>query len=113
MPEPSTSRDTRSGPANPDIDPHIETSPDEPTLVGDAGNMVGFLDAPSLGPDQLRTAITEALRSLAPGSVLTVYNDHPTSDAAVDDLCRDEDLTLVDTIRHPAGGTTFTLRKQQ
>ncbi len=84
-----------------------------PTLIGDSGNTVGFLDAPGLSPDQLRAAITEALRSLMAESILTVYNDHPSRDAAIEDLCRGEGLELVDTIRHPAGGTTFTLRKRQ
>jgi TusA-related sulfurtransferase len=112
-PEPSTSRATHSRPANHDVaDSHIEPSLGEPTLIGDSGETVGFLDAPGLGPDQLRTAIAEALQSLAAGSVLTVYNDHPSSDATVADLCQGEGLALVNTIRHSAGGTTFALRKQ-
>jgi hypothetical protein len=83
----------------------------EPTLIGDASDAVGFLDAPGLDPDALTTAIHAAADALAASAILTVYNDHPTGTLAVDELCEHGELTLIATIGHPTGGTTFTLRK--
>jgi TusA-related sulfurtransferase len=82
-------------------------------VIGDASNAVGFLDAPGLDPDALTTAINAAADALAAGSVLTVYNDHPSGPRAIEALCERGELTLIATIGHPTGGTTFTLRTQQ
>jgi hypothetical protein len=81
-------------------------------VIGDASNAVGFLDAPGLDRDALTTAINAAADALAAGSVLTVYNDHPTGHLAIEALCHQAGLDLVATIGHPTGGTTFTLRTQ-
>ena len=112
-PEPSMSRATRSGPANPDL---VSDSPPpvrEPTVIGDASNAVGFVDAPGLEADALTSAIRAAAEVLAAGSVLTVFNDHPSGPRAIEELCGRGELTLVATIDHPTGGTTFTLRALQ
>jgi hypothetical protein len=100
-------------PASHDDDSKSGSSPDEPTLIGDSGDTVGFLDAPGLGPERLSAAIAAAVENLEVESVLTVYNDHPSGRSAVEKLCRHEGLALVATIGHPRGGTTFTLRKQR
>ena len=116
-PEPSTSRATRSVPANRDaVSDSVSDAPPparEPTLIGDASNAVGFLDAPGLDPDALTTAIHAATDALAASAILTVFNDHPAGPRAIEELCERGELTLIATIDHPRGGTTFTLRAQQ
>lgn len=109
-PEPSTSRATPSGPANADAASDAPPPARAPTLIGDTSNAVGFLNAPGLDPDALTTAIHAAADVLAAGAILTVFNDHPTGTLAVDELCEHGELTLIATIGHPTGGTTFTLR---
>jgi hypothetical protein len=81
-------------------------------LIAASTDNVGFLDAPNLAPAALSVAIRKAFSALSTEAVLTVYNDHPGGSDAVDELCQESEVDLVGVIRHPKGGTTFTLRER-
>ena len=89
------------------------TWPDgQPEVVTDATNDVGFLDVADLDPPTLAVAIHDAFRSLTVGAVLAVYCVQATA-TEFDELCELSELDLISTIRHAAGGTTYTIRERR
>lgn len=89
------------------------TTPDAlPEVVTDATNDVGFLDVAGLEPATLAVVIHDAFRSLAVGAVLAVYCVRGSA-TEFDELCGRGDLDLISTIRHAAGGTTYTIRERR
>ena len=99
-------------PAGPDSTPDAPPPTRRPTLISDASDVVGFLDAPGLEPAALATAVHDSIDVLDVGSVLAVYNDHPAGHLAIAQLCERSGALLVAAMGHATGGTTFTLRKQ-
>ena len=58
-----------------------------PTLVGDSGDAVAFLDAPGLGAQELLDAVDGVLASMSDGAILTVFTDDPTAPHIAADWC--------------------------
>jgi hypothetical protein len=80
------------------------------TLISDADQAVGFLDAPTLELEELVAAVGEAFGVLAIQAVLTVYSSVVPSDAFAAQ-CGGRGIDLLAAIDHEDGGTTFTLRR--
>jgi TusA-related sulfurtransferase len=83
----------------------------QPTLIREAGDGVGFLDAPGVDVDALSSAIAEVLADMAPGSILTVYCDGPAAAATADEWCTGHRAELLAIIPHEDAGTTLTFRR--
>ena len=85
-----------------------------PTLVGDGGDAVAFLDAPGLGPLELLDTVAGVLASMSEGSILTVFTDDPTAPHTAPAWCTSRPVELLAVI--PLGdrtGTTLTFRRAE
>ena len=83
----------------------------QPTLVGEAGDGVGFLDAPGVDAGALLGTVAEVLAGMAPGAILTVYCDDPAAAATAGGWCTGHCAELLATIPHEDAGTTLTFRR--
>ena len=84
---------------------------DQPTLVRDAGDGVGFLDAPGVDAGALLGTVAEVLADMAPGAILTVYCDDPAAAATAGEWCTGHCAELLAIIPHEDAGTTLTFRR--
>jgi TusA-related sulfurtransferase len=84
---------------------------DQPTLVCEAGDGVGFLDAPGVDAGALLGAVAEVLAGMAPGAILTVYCDDPAAAATAGGWCTGHCAELLAIIPHGDAGTTLTFRR--
>jgi TusA-related sulfurtransferase len=85
----------------------------EPTLVCEAGDAVGFLDAPGVASGALFGAVAEVLDGMAPGAILTVYCDDPTAAATAGGWCTGHCAELLAIIPHEDAGITLTFRRTE
>jgi TusA-related sulfurtransferase len=86
---------------------------DQPRLVYDAGDGVGFLDAPGVDTGALLGTVAEVLGAMAPGAVLTVYCEDPSAAATAGGWCTGHRAQLLAVIPHAGGGITLTFRRTE
>ena len=85
-----------------------------PTLVGDSGDAVAFLDAPVLGAHQLLDAVDSVLASMSDGAILTVFTDDPTAPHMAADWSAGRRVELLAVIPHSdRDGTSLTFRRAE
>jgi TusA-related sulfurtransferase len=85
-----------------------------PTLVGDRGDAVAFLDAPGLSAQELLDAVDGVLTSMCDGAVLTVFTDDPTAPHSAAHWSAGRDVELLAVIPHgDRTGTTLTFRRAE
>jgi TusA-related sulfurtransferase len=85
-----------------------------PTLVGDRGDAVAFLDAPGLDAQELLDTVAGVLASMSDGAILTVFTDDPTAPHTAPAWCTSRHIELLAVI--PLGhrtGTTLTFRQAE
>jgi len=85
-----------------------------PTLVGDRGDAVAFLDAPGLDAQELLDTVAGVLASMSDGAILTVFTDDPTAPHTAPAWCTSRHVELLAVI--PLGdrtGTTLTFRQAE
>jgi TusA-related sulfurtransferase len=89
-----------------------EASP--PTLVGDRGDAVAFLDAPGLSTQELLDTVAGVLASMSDGAILTVFTDDPTASHTAPNWCTGRRVELLAVIPHnDRTGTTLTFRQAE
>jgi TusA-related sulfurtransferase len=85
-----------------------------PTLVGDGGDAVAFLDAPGLGAQELLAAVVRVLASMSDGAILTVFTDDPTAPHMAADWSAGRRIELLAVIPHSdRDGTSLTFRRAE
>ena len=85
-----------------------------PTLVGERGDAVAFLDAPGLGATDLLETVDRVLEGMSAGAILTVFTDDPTAPHVAADWSADRGVELLAVIPHgDRTGTTLTLRRSE
>jgi TusA-related sulfurtransferase len=84
---------------------------DQPSLVCEAGDGVGFLDAPGLEVGALSSAVADVLAGMTPGAILTVYCDDPAAATTADGWRTVHRAELLAIIPHVDAGTTLTFRR--
>jgi len=85
-----------------------------PTLVGDNGDAVAFLDAPGLGAQEVLDAVDSVLASMSDGAILTVFTDDPTAPQVAADWCAGRRVELLAVIPHSdRDGTSLTFRRAE
>jgi len=84
--------------------------PQQPILVGNTGDAVGFLDAPGVDVGALFDTIDDVLADMPAEAILTVYSDDPTCPEIVAEWCAERGVELLAIIRHEHEGTTLTFR---
>jgi TusA-related sulfurtransferase len=108
------------GPAEHDAVPQSSEEPSvgaatasPPTLIGDRGDAVAFLDAPGLDAQELLDTVAGVLASMSDGAILSVFTDDPTAPHTALAWCTScvELLAVI-----PLGdrtGTTLTFRRAE
>jgi len=104
----STSRRIPSVPSS--ADPHPRR-PQRPTLVGNTGDGVGFLDAPGVNAGALLATVDDVLADMPAEAILTVYTDDPACPEVAAAWCAGRGIELLAIIRHEHEGTTLTFRQ--
>ena len=85
-----------------------------PTLVGDRGDAVAFLDAPGLDAQELLDTVAGVLASMSDGAILTVFTDDPTAPQVAADWCAGRRVELLAVIPHSdRDGTSLTFRRAE
>jgi TusA-related sulfurtransferase len=85
-----------------------------PTLVGDCGDAVAFLDGPGLDAQQLLAAIDSVLLRMCDGAILTVFTDDPTAPQIAADWCAGRRVELLAVIPHSdRNGASLTFRRAE
>jgi TusA-related sulfurtransferase len=85
-----------------------------PTLVGDSGDAVAFLDAPGLSAQELRDAVDGVLARMSDGAILTVFTDDRTAPHTAPAWCTSRHVELLAVIPHTDWtGTTLTFRRAE
>jgi len=85
-----------------------------PTLVGDSGDAIAFLDAPGLSAQELLDTVAGVLASMTDGSILTVFTDDPTAPHNGPAWCTSRPVELLAVIPHSdRTGTTLTFRRAE
>ena len=85
-----------------------------PTLVGDCGDAIAFLDAPGVGAQELLAAIVRVLTSMCDGAILTVFTDDPTAPQIAADWSAGRRVELLAVIPHrDRDGTSLTFRRAE
>ena len=85
-----------------------------PTLVGECGDAVAFLDGPGLGAEQLLAAVDSVLTRMCDGAILTVFTDDPTAPHMAADWSAGRRVELLAVIPHSdRDGTSLTFRRAE
>jgi TusA-related sulfurtransferase len=85
-----------------------------PTLVGDCGDAVAFLDAPGLSTQELLAAVVRVLASMPDGAILTVFTDDPTAPHMAADWSAGRRVEVLAVIPHSdRDGTSLTFRRAE
>jgi TusA-related sulfurtransferase len=105
---PSTSTGIPSVPSSADPQPG---RPERPTLVGNTGDGVGFLDAPGVDAGALFATVDDVLADMPAEAILTVFTDDPAGPEVAAEWCAERGVELLAIIRHKHEGTTLTFRR--
>jgi len=102
------------GPAQSSVEPPAgATTPARPTLVGDSGDVVAFLDAPGLHAPELLEAVDRILARMSDGAILTVFTDDPTA-PQIAGWSAGHRVELLAVIPHSdRDGSTLTFRRAE
>jgi len=97
---------------SPEEPPIASATASRPTLVGDSGEAVAFLDAPGLGAQELLDAVDGVLAKMSDGAILTVFTDDPAAPHMAADWSAGRDVELLAVIPHgDRTGTTLTFQR--
>jgi TusA-related sulfurtransferase len=106
--------DHEAPPESSEKPPVAAAATSRPTLVGDCGDAVAFLDAPGLSAQELLAAVVRVLASMSDGAILTVFTDDPTAPHMAADWSAGRRVEVLAVIPHSdRDGTSLTFRRAE